>query len=1300
MASQGDEGDAQTIVVEGPPSGVPVDVTSGDLASDARRALGQRPIGRAGELVQLGRFRIVERIGSGGMGVVYIAHDAELDRDVAIKLLRQDLAPDLSGRERLVREAQAIAKLSHPNIVHVYEVGHDGPQVFMAMELVRGETLRVYCKGKTWQEIVDVFIGAGDGLAAAHALNIVHRDFKPDNVLVDESQRARVVDFGLARAPGSGTAPEGSNTDKVEALLATPQSDHGQRALDLTATGTVLGTPAYMAPEQFARSDPDARTDQFAFCVSLFEMLYNRRPFKGSTYTELVRSILTGLEVEADAGPLHVPRSVRSVLLRGLSRDPDQRFASMTDLVAELRKARQPRNRALLFAIGAAAAAAVVVKLTTSSPAPEAPASVPTPPDPWAEIVAATDLPEPITTPIPGDPTGVTVHRLRNGLTVYVAHRPLEPKVAVTVALRAGSEQERDWGAGLGYLVMMSVYRGGNRIGVLDRTLEHPSLVQQHALLEALPSVADPEARRAVMLGVNAAELAAAPFALPEDLEDAALALGSGGLDGSRAGSGTTLSSQLPAHRVDAWLEIIAEAVQRPVFRNTFGLVQSQLALYASSTSNERAWQVLQRELAAATGLREDYETASAYMLKVPLADARAFHDAYYRPNNTAIVLVGDVTPEQALPWCEKHFGAWEPAPIPAKPPLDRPLPGGVVHREIEDGGAPQVFVSWPLPPTNTAEYASFIALEDALNRHDGLGSALRTRTADASWSISAYRSLDVRAGALPGQSLEQVETEVMQALETIAADRLPDDAWGPALARGELARLDWARSSSALAGTIAGSFIDRRSWRDVTAELTEPPSRPDLVAAASALLSRSRIVVRRHPGDTWHVPVPELPGQRVPERYGRQSEFVRAIVDAPIAPPEPRFLVAGSHYDVAKRGTGRVITTDHEGPLAFASWVYPVGVDEDPFVCDAVRARMRSVRIPGVDFDSYCTNDFVWVDLVAPTDRFDREAAFVFDWLERGMPSESEIAEYIERALQSRASRRHSTVWREPFFHAWALRGDRGIDANMASDDELRRRGAKELPASLRRLSDHAADLLYVGPSAARMREIVPPTDGRPAGPRQSPKTRELARDTVFVLHDPTRDGAVVRAALPWPDLDPRTQLAAEIHEQAVGDAVASGPPTLAPRFGGNVWWATAHPLATRASYACENDDVALAVRTAVGVLREQVAPDELAADKRELEIGFRAYRTLVSRVPETALLWDSPMTDPRVAQWLALPSLEHEDMRNYYAIVAKTPMVVSIIANADALDLEALAAFGDVVRIELSALDDLLRDPEGSDG
>ncbi|MBX7077911.1 MAG: protein kinase [Nannocystaceae bacterium] len=1300
---------ADTVALEGDDAADTAQLEGAALATEARDALARaQESGGDTAPETLGRFRIVERIGRGGMGVVYLAHDDELDRDVAIKLLRADLAPDLSRRERLLREAQAIARLSHPNIVHVYEVGHSGRHVFMAMELIRGETLRRYCKGKGWREIVDACIGAGEGLAAAHAHGVVHRDFKPDNVLIDEQGRARVVDFGLARAPGTSGGGEALSGDRPDPLLATPPSGGRARLLDLTGAGTVLGTPAYMAPEQLAKSEPDTRTDQFAYCVTLFEMLYDRRPFAGSTYTELVRAIVTGLRVEADAGPLGVPRSVRRILLRGLSRAPEDRYASMDELLAALRRARAPGSRrGLVYAgLGAAAAAAIVQLARPPAPtpvvpeAPSAPLPEPTPIDPWREIVAHTaDLPPPLASPLPGDPTGVTVHRLRNGLTVYVAHRPLEPEVAVTLAVRAGSDQERGYGPGLGYLVMMSLYRGGERLGAVDPAMARPSLALEHALLRALPQAPDDAARDAMIAAASATEHAAAPFLAPTDLDDAATAIAGEGLSSSRSGSGTTFTLELPPHRLDAWLAILAETVRHPAFRDTFAVVQSQLDLYASTTSNDRAWQLLQRELAAATGLREDYETATQYLLGFPLDDAMRFHDSFYRPNNLAIVLVGDLTPEQALPLCEKHFGDWAPAPIPAQPPVDAPLPEGVVRREIEDGGAPAVFMSWPLPPTQSPEYGDFVTLASALGDHDGLASGLRRDTAEVSWSVTPYRTLDVRATALGERSLADTEAATMAALESIAGDALPDEAWAPALARAELEQLGWARSSGALASTIAGSFIDRRSWQVVANALTVKPSRAAMVATARRLVDRSRAVVYKHPGETWHVPMPNLPGTRLPTRYGRRSAFARAIVDAPVTPPEPRFLLAGSHYQESQRGNRRVITTDAPGPLAMASWVYPVGVDQDPFVCDAVRARMRAVAIPGIDFGTYCANDFVWIDVVAPADRFVRDAPLVFDWLERGMPSEQDLEEYLARALQTRAARRLSDAWREPSFHAWALRGDAGIDAHMPDDATLRERGATALPASLRRLGRHAADLLYIGPDAARVRELVPPSSGTASTSIPVPRTRALRRDLVFVLHDPARDGVEVRAAVPWPELEPRLQLAAQLHVDQVIDGLQNGPPHLEPRWATTPWWAARHPLATQATYAAREQDVLSAAEAAIALVRMRVPAAEFDAARRRLEVSFRAWRTPTRAVPEAVRFWPEPGTDPRLAQWLALPGLSYADLERYESALGEAPLVLSIIGNADRMDLDALAQLGELRRIDLADLEDLLRDANASD-
>jgi hypothetical protein len=311
------------------------------LEASVRQRLFQRPAAP----VRLGRYRLLERLGQGGMGVVYAAHDEQLDRRVAVKLLHAGRGAAAQAA-RLRREALALARLSHPNVVQVFEIGEVDGQAFVAMELVRGVTLRAWlaARPRAVDEILAVFVQAGRGLAAAHAAGLVHRDFKPENALVGEDGRVRVVDFGLARGDEPGpAAPDGP-------LAA------------MTETGAVLGTPAYMAPEQRGGAVVDARADQFALCVALHEALHGERPFAGDTADAYFAAVAAGRV----RPPSHrrVPARVRAALLRGLRPDRDARWPDLDALLAALD--RRPARRvlalalALALALTAAAAAALL----------------------------------------------------------------------------------------------------------------------------------------------------------------------------------------------------------------------------------------------------------------------------------------------------------------------------------------------------------------------------------------------------------------------------------------------------------------------------------------------------------------------------------------------------------------------------------------------------------------------------------------------------------------------------------------------------------------------------------------------------------------------------------------------------------------------------------------------------------------------------------------------------------------------------------------------------------------------------
>ncbi len=303
---------------EGPTPSPTDDALAQTLAKERREQTRPSSELAEGDTVQIqseriGRYRLVAPLGAGGMGLVHLAHDDDLDRSVALKVLR----PGGSGDpRRLLREARSMARLSHPHIAAVHDVGTHEGDVYVAMEYVEGPTLRAWMDGAhDWEEQRQVLLQAARGLAAAHDHGVVHRDFKPENVIVGSDGRVRVLDFGLAKlAPRTSTATEDSTETQV---------------------GAIVGTPRYMAPEQLRGQKAGPAADQFAFCVTAYESVFAERPFEGEVFADVAASVLTQSprEPSPDAA---VPQGLWPALQRGLAVDPEERHADMNALVEVL----------------------------------------------------------------------------------------------------------------------------------------------------------------------------------------------------------------------------------------------------------------------------------------------------------------------------------------------------------------------------------------------------------------------------------------------------------------------------------------------------------------------------------------------------------------------------------------------------------------------------------------------------------------------------------------------------------------------------------------------------------------------------------------------------------------------------------------------------------------------------------------------------------------------------------------------------------------------------------------------------
>ncbi|HLL06923.1 MAG TPA: serine/threonine-protein kinase [Myxococcaceae bacterium] len=323
---------------------------------------------------RVGRFLLLRVLGEGGMGVVYAAYDPELDRKVALKLLRvKETGTDEVGRTRLVREAQAMARISHPNVIPVFEAGPWDGEVYVAMELVDGGTLNhwVQEQPRGWREVLEKFLAAGRGLAAAHAAGLVHRDFKLANVLVGRDGRVFVTDFGLARGIGEAARPHSGGPEPVLPVGSSLPLNE-----TLTRAGSVVGTPSYMSPEQFRGGEVDARSDQFSFCAALYRALYGQRPFDPEQLSKLAEArrprspptpgvtLSLSLEQPPEAPPAafiqeppkeaRVPTWVRRIVMRGLSLEPGERFPSMEALLEALSQDQRLSQRRRQWGLGAA----------------------------------------------------------------------------------------------------------------------------------------------------------------------------------------------------------------------------------------------------------------------------------------------------------------------------------------------------------------------------------------------------------------------------------------------------------------------------------------------------------------------------------------------------------------------------------------------------------------------------------------------------------------------------------------------------------------------------------------------------------------------------------------------------------------------------------------------------------------------------------------------------------------------------------------------------------------------------------
>ncbi len=1260
----------------------------------------ERLLGRSTPPSTMGRYEIRERLGSGGMGIVYAARDPDLDRIVAVKVLRSRLMPDSQGRSRMVREAQALAKLNHPNVVHVYEVGRSQNQLFIAMEFVRGRTLSKWVEQEspTLGEILTKYVDAGRGLLAAHRAGVVHRDFKPDNVLVGDDGRVRVMDFGLARPSVEGdTLTEMMVPDGAADTEHTPES--------MTKTGTVMGTPAYMDPQQLLGTTADAASDQYAFCVSLYESLFGKRPFIGATVTELFNTMRSRKRDAIEFPGRVATKPLQALLRRGLAYERDDRFETFAALLEALESAHAPtRRRWAGWLLPVVATVGIGAAAFTMRPEPEAAVEqAAVPEDARAKVVAETDLPPTVETPLPDDPMGTTVHRLDNGLTIYLVPRPKDPTVSVQVVVRAGPSDEPDDARGIAALLADSVGSGTLQLGVRDAEAEAPLLAKQHEALSALPNAESEEERAKLLQAAHDAHTESLPVIAVRDMDYLGKEFGiryqSAHLD-----LGTVFESELPPGALEGWLELNAEILSRPAFRGlvlqTQGALETLAWLYQTSLHR----QALMARVARAYGASQEVEKDYASLKQVPFEAIRAMHETYYRPNNTAVVLVGNVSPESTLPLVEQAFGDWEPAPLPPPALLrDEPLPDAGTRFELDAPASEAVWVGVSLPPANDGSRSDIEAFVSLLSGPNGLLQASTEGSAvlEDPWAMLDGRMLVLGAAPVGTPNPGEIEAELIRALESIAAGEVDVEAWDLAAARLQLDAASWDRSPVHLAGRISSSFLLHRDWADVVSGHDGvDPTRSALESVASELLARDRVVMQVTPGPGW---MPENPGLPVELHWDSAnidpapSPYARALTDKPRPDIEPRFLSEGLHFDMVAWGDAKVVTHESNGALFWVDLVYPVGVLHDPFVCDAARLRAHRWQEDGalaeLDLEVWCAADTTTIALSGVADTFDRTWDQLWKHLDQTTLPESMVKEVVADTVHRRRENRRVPHRLEDALIDYVREGEAGLQQHMPSDEDLLSASPSRFETSLRLLAGTTPDVAYAGPNPERLREQLPAARGVRPGPVQL-SASEREEHTFYVLDFPGTERVNAQFIMPWIVDTPLDATLVDIFEEEPGPGFRD-----APKFGAVPYASGADGFdgLIRPPYAwgLEVSHDGLADLLALAVEDYVAGPESrwFERARARVETSYRHHRFLGIEIPRYVLRWPEGV-EPRLGRWSQLGRATAEMLEEYARRISARSLAVSMVGDVSRLDMDKLEALGRVVIVQP---EQVLRDVHG---
>ncbi len=955
-----------------------------------------------------------------------------------------------------------------------------------------------------------------------------------------------------------------------------------------------------------------------------------------------------------------------------------------------------------------------------AAPTPARPTTAHAPAEPSREaVLAASDLPPTLETPLPDDPMAVTVHRLSNGTTVYISTDRQKPRFNAWIGVRAGSRMDPPDSTGLAHYLEHMLFKGTDDYGTLDAEREAPHVQRVRELYGELREAASAGARAKVLHEIDLETQRMAKYAVPNELSRMYGAMGIEGINAFTSYEQTVYIADVPSNRIEAWATVEGERFADPVFR--LFLPELEAVYEEKNLSIDNPFRRVNEAMTAALFPKHPYGTqttigAVEHLKNPAYQDMVEYFERWYVPNNMAVVLAGDIDAATALPLLEAKLGHLQPKALVEPHPGELPPLTGRITREVLVDGEEGVTLAWHAPPSAHADVVALEVMDRVLDDAKvGLLNVqleLTQKVPTAGSSLSTLREagwFTVYAQARSGQSPEELEGMLLRVLDGLRRGEFTEEDVTGVKLRETVRNKRGLEAPGARTRQMMGAFIEHRDWKDVVDHdrRYQEVTRADVIRVANEYLGEAYVVVAKRKGK------PEIPKLDKPTitpvaiDSSRKSPFSQRVEAMPAAELSPEWVVEGKHYARLRLPAGDLIAVENERNDLFSlSYSQERGYRKAPHLCyalellglsgageDDAEALQKQLYALGTSVRTTCSAESSSIVIEGLDSQLEASLALVDRWLAKPRFDRETLARLYDNTLSERRDGMEKDRVLTAALYDYANFGRRSAWLGQPSNDELAKAKPARLSGLISSFLDHEHRTLYFGPreAGAVAKLVARGKRHRKVGEPQVRRFERVKQPTVFFLH---KDGAKanVRFTIPQGKLPRAQRPTARLLSEYLGGNMSALVFQEIRESRGLAYSASAfYSMGQRppdesslsGQMSTQADKTPEAVRTFLGLLRtSEIQPERLVDAKAGIDQELRAARIDPRWVDRWVVSWDErgEKADPRPWEWASTKALELADVQAFAKGFVDAPVIIVIVGDRERVGLEELEAIGPV--------------------